>query len=94
LGCGKLSGSRKGRDTKPPQSRITSNHSNPLLSEAWLSLFICFEIHFLSYMSVADDIRADNVNINEVDLAPLNFLHFELKGEQLTGFGSMIDYSG
>ena len=95
MGYGKLNESRKGRDTKPALStRITSNHSNPLLSEAWLSLFICFEIHFLSYMSVADDIRADNVNINEVDLAPLNFLHFELKGEQLTGFGSMIDYSG
>jgi hypothetical protein len=31
-------------------------------------------------------IRADNVNINEVDLALLMFLHFELKGQvQLTG---------
>jgi hypothetical protein len=73
LGCGKLSGSRKGRDIKPPQSRITSNHSNPLLSEAWLSLFICFEIHFLSYMSVADGIRADNVNINEVEPCTIEF---------------------
>jgi hypothetical protein len=46
-------------------------------------------------MSVADGIRADNVNINEVDLAPLNFLHFELKGQvQLTGFDFIFDYSG
>jgi hypothetical protein len=80
----------KGVEIRPVQN----NSLKSLFPTARLSLCMCFVIHFCLIYQWPTIIRADNVNINEVGLAPLNFLQFELKGQvQLTGFGFLFGYS-